>query len=84
MLGGARTGGRISIGPVLVDADERDKVRQMLFREGPVWLPAGRDLSHDRSGASDATIAPITRARKSLEYGLVTPSESISANRLTH
>jgi hypothetical protein len=32
----------------------------------------------------DATIAPITRARKSLEYGLVTPSESISADRLTH
>jgi hypothetical protein len=61
MLGGARTGGRISIGSVLLDADERDKVRQMLFREGPVWLPAGRDLSHDRSAASrrDDRSAPL-------------------------
>ena len=33
MLGGAHTGGRISSGSVLLDADERDKVRQMLFLE---------------------------------------------------
>ena len=74
MLGGARTGGEILSGSVLLDADERDEVRQMLFREGLVWLPAGRDLSHHRSAASrrdaPASIASITRARKSLEYGL--------------
>jgi hypothetical protein len=41
MLGGARTGGEFHAGPVVLDAGERDKVRQMLSLEGLIWLPAG-------------------------------------------
>src|SRR5262245_5027513 len=39
--------GRISSGSVLLDADERDKVRQMLLLEGTCMIIGRRDLSRD-------------------------------------
>ena len=75
--------GRISSGSVLLDADERDKVRQMLFREGLVWLPAGRDLVRPVRRLSTrvpASIASITRA----QVVGIWPPIRISGDRLTH
>jgi hypothetical protein len=44
MLGGARTGGEFNPARFLLDADERDKVRQMLFPEG-LCMVTGRARS---------------------------------------
>ena len=72
-----------------LDADERDKLRQMLFREGLVWLPAGRDLSHDRSAASrrayPASIAWMIRAQVvGIRPPLRLPQNRMSGDKLTH
>jgi hypothetical protein len=83
MLGGARTGGEFHPAQFYSMPTNATKCGRCFFREGLVWLPAGRDLSHDRSAASRRAYRPRSlRALKSLEYGAATraPWSSASAS----